>query len=178
MEWRRKDGTLLMVRISARAYRDERGAVWFSEGFVENVTPLRAAEQALRQSEKLAALGQLVSGVAHELNNPLAAILHFAEELLDEERTAGDLEALTVIRDQARRSRAIVRDLLSFVRFRDASRERVQLVAALATTVRALTPTVAEIGGQLSAELPDAAVFGNTDPAGLQQIVTNLVINA
>src|SRR6185437_7854029 len=69
-DWRRKDGSIVTVRVSARAYRDERGSVWFSEGFVENVTPLRAAEQALRQSEKLAALGQLVSGVAHELNNP------------------------------------------------------------------------------------------------------------
>jgi signal transduction histidine kinase len=104
------------VRVSARAYRDERGSLWFSEGFVENITPLRAAEQALRQSEKLAALGQLVSGVAHELNNPLAAILHFAEDLLEDERTAADHEALSVIRDQARRSRTIVRDLLSFVR--------------------------------------------------------------
>ena len=178
MEWRRKDGTTVMVRISARAYRDERGSVWFSEGFVENVTPLRAAEQALRQSEKLAALGQLVSGVAHELNNPLAAILHFAEDLLDDERTAADLEALSVIRDQARRSRSIVRDLLSFIRFRDAARERVHLTDALMTSVKALQPSVGEIGARLSVELPTGEAFGNTDRAGLQQIVTNLVMNA
>src|SRR6185369_39608 len=155
-----------IIVVRARADHDDGGLVWFSEGFVESVAPLRAAEQALRQSEKLAALGQLVSGVAHELNNPLAAILHFAEDLLDDERTAEDLEALSVIRDQARRSRTIVRDLLSFVRFRDAARERVQLVGALAATVRALQPTVEHIGGQLVAELPDAPVFGNTDPAG------------
>ena len=178
MEWMRKDGTTLTVRVSARAYRDDRGLMWFSEGFVENITPLRAAEQALRQSEKLAALGQLVSGVAHELNNPLAAILHFAEELLDDERTAEDLEGLSVIRDQARRSRSIVRDLLSFVRFREASRERVRLTDALTTSVRALHPVVAEIGARLVADLPPSEVVGNTDRAGLQQIVTNLVINA
>ena len=177
MEWRRRDGTTLTVRISARAYRDERGSVWFTEGFVENVTPLRAAELALRQSEKLAALGQLVSGVAHELNNPLAAILHFAEDLLDDERTAADLEALSVIRDQARRSRSIVRDLLSFVRFRDAGRERIQLTDALAAGIRALQPTVDDIGARLEVVLPRADVCGNTDRAGLQQIVTNLVIN-
>src|SRR5262249_5581406 len=110
MEWMRKDGTTLTVRVSARAYRDERGLMRDSEGLIENVTALRDEEQALRQADKLAPLGQLVSGVAHELNNPLAAILHFAEELLDDERTADDLEGLSVIRDQARRSRAIVRD--------------------------------------------------------------------
>jgi CheY-like chemotaxis protein len=164
--------------VSARAYRDERGELWFSEGFVENITPLREAEQALRQSEKLAALGQLVSGVAHELNNPLAAILHFAEDLLEDERTAADHEGLSVIRDQARRSRTIVRDLLSFVRFRDTARERVQLVEALDRTVKALQPAVEGIGGKLIAELPDEPVYGNTDQAGLQQIVTNLVVNA
>jgi PAS domain S-box-containing protein len=178
MEWRRKDGTVVTVRVSARAYRDERGAVWFSEGFVENVTPLRAAEQALRQSEKLAALGQLVSGVAHELNNPLAAILHFAEDLLDDERTAADLEALGVIRDQARRSRAIVRDLLSFVRFRDASRERISITEAITTSVKALQPQVDEIGARLSVQLPADEAFGSTDRGGLAQIVTNLVVNA
>jgi PAS domain S-box-containing protein len=178
MEWRRKDGTTVMVRISARAYRDERGLVWFSEGFVENVTPLRAAEQALRQSEKLAALGQLVSGVAHELNNPLAAILHFAEDLLDDERTAADLEALSVIRDQARRSRSIVRDLLSFVRFRDAAREHVHLTDVLMVSVKALQPTVEEIGARLSVTLTTGDAHVNTDRAGLQQIVTNLVVNA
>jgi two-component system NtrC family sensor kinase len=164
--------------VSARAYSDERGTVWFSEGFVENVTPLRAAEIALRQSEKLAALGQLVSGVAHELNNPLAAILHFAEDLLNDERTPADLEAISVIRDQARRSRTIVRDLLSFVRFRDTNRERVQLGEALAASVKALGPAVEDHGAQLVAELPTAGTVGLTDRAGLQQIVTNLVINA
>jgi PAS domain S-box-containing protein len=177
-EWRRRDGTTVTVRISARAYRDDRGSLWFSEGFVENVSPLRAAEQALRQSEKLAALGQLVSGVAHELNNPLAAILHFAEDLLDDERTTADLEALSVIRDQARRSRSIVRDLSSFVRSRDYSRERVRLTDALATSVRGLQPAVDDLGARLIVDLPASEAVGTTDRAGLQQIVTNLVVNA
>ena len=177
MDWRRKDGTTVTVRVSARAYHDERGSLAYSEGFVENITPLRVAEQAVRQSEKLAALGQLVSGVAHELNNPLAAILHFAEDLLEDERSAQDLEALSVIRDQARRSRTIVRDLLSFVRFRHPTRERVDLYGVLAAGVRALQPMVENIGASLTAELPADEAFGNTDPAGLQQILTNLVMN-
>jgi PAS domain S-box-containing protein len=178
MEWRRKDGMALTVRVSARACTDDGGILLFSEGFVENVTARRAAEQAFRQSDKLAALGRLVSGVANELNNPLGAILHFADELLDDERNADDREALSVIRDQARRSRAVVRDLLSFVRFGEAARQRVKLTDALTASVRALQPVVREIGAHLTAELPPAEAVGNTDRAGLQQIVTNLVINA
>jgi len=178
MEWRRKDGSLVTVRVSARAYRDERGSVWFSEGFVENVMPLRAAEQAVRQSEKLAALGQLVSGVAHELNNPLAAILHFAEDLLDEERTAADSEALSVIREQARRSRAIVRDLLSFVRSRESAKERVSINEVLLASVKALEPIVQEAGAHLTAEIVPNEIHGAIDRAALQQVVTNLIVNA
>jgi two-component system NtrC family sensor kinase len=178
MEWRRKDGSLVTVRVSARAYRDERGSVWFSEGFVENVMPLRSAEQALRQSEKLAALGQLVSGVAHELNNPLAAILHFAEDLLEDERSAADSEALSVIRDQARRSRAIVRDLLSFVRSRESAKERLSINEALSASLKALAPIVEEAGARLTVDIAPNEIHGAIDRAALQQVVTNLVVNA
>ena len=178
VEWRRKDGSYISVRISARAFRNEQGVVLFTEGFVEDVTPLRAAEQALRQSEKLAALGQLVSGVAHELNNPLSAILHFAEDLLHDTRPAADAEALAVIRDQARRSRAIVRDLLSFVRLRDSARERVQLTHMLHLTAKALRPQVEAIGARLEVAIPDLPLAIESDRAGLEQVVTNLVVNA
>ena len=177
-QWRRKDGTTLDVRISARAHRDEQGSVWFSEGYVEDVTPLRVAEQQLRQSEKLAAIGQLVSGVAHELNNPLTAILHFAEELLSEERTPADREALSLVLDQARRSRAIVKDLLSFVRGRDTAREPVRLDQLLAASVRALDPQVAALGARIDADFTGLDVSVLTDRAGLEQVVTNLVLNA
>ena len=132
----------MTVRVSARAYRDERGSLWFSEGFVENITPLRAAEQALRQSEKLAALGQLVSGVAHELNNPLAAILHFAEDLLEDERTAADHEALSVIRDQAdARAPSCATCCRSFASATQRA-SACQLDEALAGSVKALQPAV------------------------------------
>lgn len=178
VDWLKKNGSPLTVRLSGRAFRDERNVMWFGEGFVEDVTPLRIAQEALRQSEKLAAVGQLVSGVAHELNNPIAAILHFSEDLLTDRRSAEDLEALTVIRDQARRSRSIVRDLLSFVRMRETRRDRVVLHDVLAATCRGLKPTVALQGAALEHSLGDTDVSVITDRAGLQQILTNLVTNA
>jgi HAMP domain-containing protein len=81
---------------------------------------LQAAQDRLVQAEKLAAAGRVVSGVAHELNNPLSAVLHFVEDLLaDETRPVTDREALTAVSLQARRARKIVRDLLAFVRRRE-----------------------------------------------------------
>lgn len=178
MEWRRADQSLVTVRVSARAYRDERGDVWLWEGYAENVTSLRAAEGALRQSERLAAVGQLISGVAHELNNPLSSIMHFAEDLLTDQRSAADTEALGVIRDQARRSRAIVRDLLSFVRQREANALPILLGELVAATARAMGPMLAKTGVRLHVpdDFGDAVVLA--DRAGVEQIVSNLVTNA
>jgi PAS domain S-box-containing protein len=177
VDWRRADRSRVTVRLSARAYRDDRGRVWLWEGYAEDVTALRQAEEALRRSEKLAAVGQLISGVAHELNNPLSSILHFAEDLLSDPRTRDDAEALGVIRDQARRSRAIVRDLLSFVQQREANVQVVTLGATVAATARAMLPGAQRMRVALHVEhLDDVDV--HVDRTGLEQIVTNLLSNA
>lgn len=178
VQWRRADSSLVTVRLSARAYRDDRGETWLWEGYAEDVTPLRAAELALRSSERLAAVGQLISGVAHELNNPLSSIMHFAEDLLADERTKEDAEALGVIRDQARRSRAIVRDLLSFVRQRTENAQPMELAIVVAATVRAMRPAVAEAGVRLHLADATESMIVLADRAAIEQIVTNLVSNA
>jgi PAS domain S-box-containing protein len=178
VEWRRADGSLVTVRLSAHAYRDDRGEVWLWEGYAEDVTSLRATENALRRSERLAAVGQLISGVAHELNNPLSSIMHFAEDLLADDRSPADSEALSVIRDQARRSRAIVRDLLSFVRQRDVTAEPLALGEAVATTARAMRRPLEAVGVSLHVSGGDTNSVVLADRSGLEQIVTNLVMNA
>jgi PAS domain S-box-containing protein len=176
--WRCKGGRVITTRVWVYADRDESGRVKHFDGYVEDVTPLRATEQALRQSEKLAALGQLVSGVAHELNNPLSAILLFTEDLLASPRTVEEEEALGIIAQQARRSRAIVRDLLSFVRSRDVMREPIEPITFLDQVKRALQPQLAQLGVTLHVDVsPDGAVI-HVDRAGIEQVVTNLVINA
>jgi PAS domain S-box len=178
LSWRRADGTLVTVRLSARAYRDDRGRVWLWEGYAEDVTALRVAEEALHRSEKLAAVGGLISGVAHELNNPLSAILHFVEDLLAEPRSAADEEALGVIRDQARRSRTIVRDLLSFVQQREARGEPVALGEAVVSVVRAMAPAIARTGARVHVARGDDRAVALVDRTGFEQVVTNLLSNA
>lgn len=176
VNWRRKDGAAIVVRIWVYASRNEHGGIEYFDGYVEDVTAIRATEQALRQSEKLAALGQLVSGVAHELNNPLSAILLFAEDLLMSDRPAEEQEALGIITQQARRSRAIVRDLLSFVRSREAIREPMDTAPFLDQLARALQPQLAEL--EVTLHMQPCAATVQVDRAGIEQVLTNLVINA
>jgi PAS domain S-box-containing protein len=136
------------------------------------------AAAALRRSERLAAVGKLVSGVAHELNNPLSSIMHFTEDLLADTRTAQDREALGVIRDQARRSRAIVRDLLSFVQQRRVSGEALALHEIVAAAALAMRPGLTNAGVTLHVHASGEGPRVLADRAGIEQIVANLVSNA
>ena len=175
--WQRNDGRRITVRVWVYGQRDAMGHVEYFDGYVEDVTAIRETEQALRQSEKLAALGELVSGVAHELNNPLSAMLLFAEDLLSNEQRPDEREALSIIAQQARRSSSIVRDLLLFVRNRDAVREPVDSRQFLDALVRGLTPQLAELGVSLIVDVSDESIRLPIDRAGIEQVVTNLVMN-
>jgi two-component system NtrC family sensor kinase len=145
---------------------------------VEDVTEQRSLEAQLIQSEKLAAVGQLVSGVAHELNNPLTSIAGLSEFL--QERPGiptAERDHLRVIHEQADRAGRIVRNLLTFARKGSPGNatldlndilEHTALLVAYELRLRGITLTQVR-GGALP-------IRGNRDE--LQQVLLNLVTNA
>src|SRR5436189_5690 len=146
---------------------------------VEDVTEQQALETQLVQSEKLAAVGQLVSGVAHELNNPLTSIAGLSEFLLEQKELGKkDRGHLQVIQEQAERAGRIVRNLLTFARKGAAERVPVDLNDVIRRTLSLTSYDLKlkdiAVERELSGALPD--VFG--DRHGLQQVVLNLVTNA
>lgn len=146
---------------------------------VEDVTDQQAMETQLIQSEKLAAVGQLVSGVAHELNNPLTSIAGLSEFLLEQkEISKKDRGHLKVIHEQAERAGRIVRNLLTFARKGPAERTAVDLNDVTLRTLQLMEYDLKlkdiEVRRELGAALP--AVLG--DRHSLQQVVLNLLTNA
>src|SRR5574341_1179600 len=146
---------------------------------VEDVTEQQALETQLVQSEKLAAVGQLVSGVAHELNNPLTSIAGLSEFLLEQkELSKKDRGHLQVIQEQAERAGRIVRNLLTFARKGAAERVPVDLNDVIRRTLSLMAYDLKlkdiTVERELSGVLPE--VLG--DRHGLQQVVLNLVSNA
>ncbi|HEU5218408.1 MAG TPA: ATP-binding protein [Gemmatimonadales bacterium] len=130
------------------------------------------------QTVRLETIGRMVSGVAHELNNPLTAIMAFAQDLLSQSQSLTDTEALTTIVQQSQRCRSIVLDLLTFSRSNRDDREP----AAPISIVRRVQPAIqrqADARGvhldmKVSPDLPHIEV----SPAGMEQVLTNLLVNA
>jgi len=146
---------------------------------VQDVTEQQAMEAQLIQSEKLATVGQLVSGVAHELNNPLTSIAGLSEFLLEQkELGTGDRGHLKVIHEQADRAGRIVRNLLTFARKGPAERVRLDLNDLVQRTLLLMGYDLrlrdVETQFELPLDLPE--VIG--DRHALQQVVLNLLTNA
>jgi two-component system NtrC family sensor kinase len=145
---------------------------------VEDVTDQHAMEAQLIQSEKLAAVGQLVSGVAHELNNPLTSIAGLSELLLEQKELGGkDRGHLRVIHEQADRAGRIVRNLLTFARKGTAERVAVDLNDVIQRTLLLMSYDLQLKSVTIEKDLPPLpAVLG--DRHALQQVVINLLNNA
>ena len=156
--------------------REGRAAGWLELYY--DVTGERQIQSKLLQSEKMAAVGQLVSGIAHELNNPLTAIMGYGQLLLGQGLAPEQYSEASKVFQQAERARRIVKNLLYFARENEPERTRVDLNEIVERTLalRSYELRVENILVEcdLAGDLPETMA----DPYQLQQVVLNLLTNA
>jgi signal transduction histidine kinase/CheY-like chemotaxis protein len=139
---------------------------------------LEATQQQLVQAGKLAALGQLVTGVAHEINNPLATIMGQAEMLSRRLSDPGQLERVAKIADCAMRAATIVRGLQTFVRPQPNEVVPLDLRDVVSRVVAVRRDAMHFNGVALVEDLPESLPLVLGDAGQLEQVVLNLVLNA
>ena len=117
VEFKRKDGEIINMLITANAIRDDSGELVGCEGMAKDVTEIRKVTERLIESQKMATVGQLAAGVAHEINTPLQVILTHSQLLADEFPEGSEpLQDLKLIEAQSKICGRIVADLLLYSR--------------------------------------------------------------
>ena len=173
------NGTTGKFSANLSPMRDEQGIVISIVLVLTDITDSAVLRDKLVHTEKMAAVGQLVSGVAHEVNNPLTAILGFADLLMENpDLPENARKDLRVILQEAQRTKQIVQNLLSFARQMPPERTAVQLNSILRRTIQLRSYDFnshnVEIIEHLDQELPE--VMG--DAHQLQQVFLNILNNA
>jgi PAS domain S-box-containing protein len=175
---RRRDASQFPASVMLSYIRDDAGAPVGQVMNVRNLTDERRLEEQLRQSEKLAALGELVAGVAHELNNPLAGISAFAQLLLEEPIIDEQRESVRLIKREADRAVGVIRDLLIFSRKAGPSIAPVDLNAIIELTLRLRNYSLRSAEIDVQVELAPDLPLVRGDDQRLQQVLLNLIVNA
>lgn len=175
---RRKDGTTFPATVHLDYIRDAGETPVGLVVVIRDLTEERRLSEHLRQSEKLAALGELVAGVAHELNNPLAGISAFAQLLLEDPLDPEQAESVRLIKREADRAVAVIRDLLYFSRKGGPAQGAVDLNEIVEHTLRLRSYSLRSSGIDVRVDLDPALPTVPGDGQRLHQVVLNLVVNA
>jgi signal transduction histidine kinase/BarA-like signal transduction histidine kinase len=181
---RRDDGATVWVEVTARAEVQQEGLLRV-EALVRDVSERRREDehsrdlyQQIQQADKMAALGQTISGVAHELNNPLATILSWAERLAERVEDDTSRRGVDIILTEAERAARIVRNLLTLARKRVSTRAMIDLNRVVQDTLDRRPDDQRHPRIEVSLALADRLPEVFADAHQIQQVLLNLISNA
>jgi len=175
---RHRDGNWRTMRASGSPLVDAEGKISGVIVSVRDITIERKLEQQVVQSERLAAMGAMIGGVAHELNNPLTSILGVSELLQDTETNETTRKQLAMLQQQARRAAEIVQNLTYFSRPPAPGKSKINLVEVVERTLNLHAYSLRK--NNITVDfLKEAGVpYALGDPHQLMQVFLNLILNA
>jgi two-component system sensor histidine kinase PilS (NtrC family) len=177
---RRHNGSLLPLGLSTSILKDDAGATRGVIAVFQDLTEVRRMEERMRKADRLAAIGELSAGIAHELRNPLASISGSIEMLSNELKLAGDSRRLMdLIIKESDRLNKIISDFLEFARLRPPKRR----VVSLRKCIEEVLPLIAndpslKTGIETEVRHKDGDIIAEIDEEQIKQVIWNLTLNA
>ncbi len=169
----RKDGRAVPLEITlAPVQLDDGPGVLAS---IVDISERRELLAQLAQAERLAAVGELAAGIAHEINNPVNTMINCAQLVLDGDDSA---ENCKIVVEEGERIAAIVKDLLQFAGDDGKSHRNTALVEVVETCLRLIGESTKRHGISMLVDVPGELPLVQADPKQLQQVVLNLLLNA
>jgi two-component system sporulation sensor kinase A len=177
--WYRRDGSVIWLRNTARAIRDDTGRLLYYEGVLEDVTERRQMERRVRQSERLAAMGHVAAVLSHEINNPLQAIRANLELALDFDLGSSEHERhLQIVRQEIERLAEIAQRMLDLARPADETRYPVSIVHLMQETLKLLDKQLELAHVRATTDFPTDLPSVFVAPGRIMQVLLNLSVNA
>ena len=172
----RRDGREIKVELSVTALRQRDGVVF--NGFIRDLTDKIAAEDRIRQAEKMEAVGQLTGGIAHDFNNILTVITGTIEILAEAVEKEPQLAAITrMIDEAASRGADLTQHLLAFARKQPLQPRETDVNELIIDTAKLLRPTLGE-QIEIESAFEDEACMATVDPSQLATAILNLALNS
>jgi two-component system NtrC family sensor kinase len=175
---RHRDGSWRTMRASASPFFDADATLGGVIISVRDITTERKLEQQVVQSERLAAMGAMIGGVAHELNNPLTSILGVSELLQDSQTTDAARKQIGILQQQARRAAEIVHNLTYFSTPPTPGKTRVNFAEILERTLNLHAYSLRKNSITVDFIRETGLPYANGDPHQLMQVFLNLILNA
>ena len=173
-----RDGTWRTMRASGSQLVDADAKISGVIISVRDITVERKLEQQVVQSERLAAMGAMIGGVAHELNNPLTSIMGVSELLQDTETNETSRKQLAMLQQQARRAAEIVQNLTYFSRPPAPGKSRINLVEVVERTLNLHAYSLRKNNITVDFLKETGMPYAMGDPHQLMQVFLNLIVNA
>jgi two-component system NtrC family sensor kinase len=175
---RHRDGNWRTMRASCSQLFDAEGKTSGVIMSVRDITLERKLEQQVVQSERLAAMGAMIGGVAHELNNPLTSILGVSELMQDKETSESGRKQLALLQQQARRAADIVQNLTYFARPPAPGKSRLNLIEVIDRTLNLHAYSLRKNNITVDFLREEGLPYALGDPHQLMQVFLNLIMNA
>jgi PAS domain S-box-containing protein len=174
----RKDGSAGVIDSSVSPLRNAKGEVIGFSGVGRDITERRKIEEQLILTDRLASIGQLAAGIAHELNNPLTSVIGFSDLLLERDLPADVKADLKTVNQEAKRTVNIVKGLLAFAREQrtEKSLVNINIIIQGVLQIRSYEQRVSNI--EVDARFAPALSLVMGNGVQLQQVFINIIVNA